>query len=246
MKQTHLIMGMPITVEIETMDASVFDAVFEHFREIDRLFSTYKPTSEISRLNRGDLALEDCSIEVQKVIEACDQFKRSTMGYFDIYQLDRIDPSGYVKGWAISQAAKLVMARGITNYYIDAGGDIQTGGHNAKAQPWRIGIKHPHKPGKFAKVVELSNAAIATSGTYERGHHIYNPLTGKAVTEIESLSVIGPDILTADVVATAAFAMGTATGLEFVMRQKLEGYLITVGGQTYATPGFSRYAVPNG
>ena len=116
------------------------------------------------------------------------------------------------------------------NFYIDCGGDIQTisqrsrqrrGSPEAakvKGQKWKIGIKNPFKQEEIVKVVYLANEGIATSGTYIRGGHIYNPKGGKD-DGIVSLTVIGPNVYEADRFATAAFAMGEK-GIGFIERLK--------------------------
>ncbi len=246
MRQTELIMGMPISLEVpidETGTSAVPDEIFDFFRHVDGIFSPYKDNSQISQLNSGHILASEVSSEVRLVLEACAKLKAQTKGYFDIQRNGRIDPSGYVKGWAIMQAANRLKDTGYKDFFIDAGGDIQACGHNMSGGPWRVGIKHPGVPGKFVKVVGLSNQAIATSGTYERGLHIYNPHNGLPVEDPVSLSVIGEDIAEADVMATAALAMGPEQGLSFLTDVGLEGLAITRAGQLLSTPGFNRYVV---
>lgn len=243
MKQTRLIMGMPITVEV--VDGNVTDtalqAVFDYFTEIDNRYSTYKPASEISRVNEG-LPRAAWSAEMKHVLDLCAETKRKTHGYFDISSAGKLDPSGLVKGWAINNAADLLCERGSHNFYIEAGGDVQTAGQNAAGEPWRIGIRNPFRTSEIIKVVALSGSAIATSGTYIRGEHIYNPRDNyNPATEISSLSVIGPNIYDADRFATAAFAMGEA-GIRFIESQpQLEGYMIDTKGVATMTSNFERY-----
>src|SRR5581483_3133547 len=98
---------------------------------------------------------------------------------------------------------------GIQNFYVEAGGDIQVKGRARPGQPWRIGIRNPFDRYQNIKVVELTDQAIATSGTAIRGQHIYNP-HGATDPAVVSLTVIGPTIYDADRFATAAFAMGRA------------------------------------
>ncbi len=238
-------MGMPIAIEIVDPKATdgVFDEVFDYFTHIDEKFSTYKPTSEISAINNGTLALVDASEEMQLVFAMCEETKQQTNGYFDIRTpRGTYDPSGLVKGWAIWNAAKLLEKKGFENFYVDAGGDIQPHGHNADGGKWAVGIKNPFNQNENIKVVYVGNEGVATSGTYIRGKHIYNPRGGnQPVSEIVSLTVIGPNIHDADRFATAAFAMG-ADGIRFIEQLAgYEGYMIDNDKIATMTTGFGRY-----
>ncbi len=244
--RTEQIMGMPVTVEV--VNGAVAEAaiarVFDYFRQVDARWSTYKKDSEISLVNRG-LPETEWSAEMKQVLELCEQTKQETGGFFDIKRADgQLDPSGLVKGWAIEQAAERLKKEGIKNFRLDAGGDVQVSGHNAKGKVWRIGIRNPFDRDEIVKVVALSHEGVATSGTAVRGQHIYDPHTpGKPITDIVSLSVIGPDIYEADRFATAAFAMG-GQGIAFIeSRAGLEGYMIGADKQATFTSGFERYVV---
>ena len=236
-------MGMPVTVEVLGLKAAseAIDEVFAYFRRVDAIFSPFKSDSEISRLNRGELALSQLSAEVRSVLDACARLRRLTGGYFDITRGDgTIDPSGYVKGWAVYQAAGLLNRRLITRYCVNAGGDMQLSGEGPGGGPWVVGITNPFDPATLAKRLYIKDMAVATSGTYERGRHIYNPHTGQFVDDLVSLTVVGPTIDRVDALATAAFCMGR-TGLAFLREQGLEGMLIDRHGQVMMTAGFRRY-----
>jgi thiamine biosynthesis lipoprotein len=242
MRETKIIMGMPVTVEIVDAAAGANDlaAIFDYFRYIDEKFSTYKPESEMMRINRGELAERDWSDDMRIIFMLAEETKQRTDGFFDIRRPDgSIDPSGIVKGWAIFQAAKLLETRGFKNFYIDAGSDIQTIGMNADGKPWSIGIKNPLKQNEIVKTIYAARGqGIATSGTYIRGTHIYNPKTNSQADEILSLTVIGPNIYEADRFATAAFAMGTR-GIHFIESLPgLEGYMIDKDGIATMTTHF--------
>lgn len=245
MKQLRLLMGMPIAVEV--LDPQVTSAdleeVFASFLAVDEIFSTYKEHSEISRLNRGELRLQDASAQVRAILRLSEQTRRQTQGYFDIHCPLGLDPSGIVKGWAIRQAAHLLRQRGRQNFSIDAGGDIQLAGHR-QGQLWRVGIRNPFKRTENVTVLALSDCGVATSGTAVRGQHIYNPHQPQTpIGEIVSLTVIGPDIYEADRFATAAFAMGRQ-GIQFIEHlQGFEGYLIDAEARATLTSGFERYVV---
>jgi thiamine biosynthesis lipoprotein len=73
---------------------------------------------------------------------------------------------------------------------------------------WRVGIEHPFQHDRLAWVLELTDAAVATSGTYARGHHVFDPHTGTPVTDLVSVTVVGADLGLVDGYATAALAMG--------------------------------------
>jgi thiamine biosynthesis lipoprotein len=240
-------MGMPITTEIIDPQATekIFNEVFNYFTHIDEVFSTYKSTSEITAINEGKLALNDASEEMRLVFMMCEETKQQTGGYFDIKTPNgKYDPSGLVKGWAIWNAAKLLEKNGFANFYIDAGGDIQSHGHNADGARWAIGIKNPFNQNENVKVIYIGDVAegVATSGTYIRGDHIYNPRSGgEPVSDVVSLTVIGPNIHDADRFATAAFAMG-ADGIKFIETLPgYEGYMIDKNKIATMTTGFEKY-----
>ncbi len=245
MKRTRLIMGMPVTVEILDLAATnkTFVDVWAYFTWVDNKYSTYKGNSEISKINQG-LPKSKWSREMRAVLKLCDQTKAQTSGYFDIDHNGQLDPSGLVKGLAIYNVAKMLIERGFQNFYIDAGGDIQPHGLNADNIPWRIGIRNPFNRQEIIKVVAVGSKGVATSGTYIRGQHIYNPhKPGALVGDIASLSVIGPNIYEADRFATAAFAMGKK-GIGFIESLAgFEGYMIDSGKRATLTSGFKNYEV---
>ena len=236
-------MGMPITVEIVTDDSlarRAIAAAFDEFHQTDETFSTYKDTSEISRINRRKLARAEASLEVREVLSMCDELKLKTGGYFDIDHNGKIDPSGLVKGWSIGRAAKRIEQLGIHNYYIEAGGDITLSGHNEAKKPWRVGIRNPKNETDIVKVFEMPGGSICTSATYARGEHIYNPFTGKPAREVQSVTVVGPDVAIADVLATAVFAKGSA-GVAMASEFGYEAYVILKSDKAVFTDGLRKY-----
>jgi len=243
MIRTEQIMGMPITVAIidNAVAEMAIGQIFAYFRAVDDRFSTYKEDSEISQINRG-LPEAAWSDEMRQIMRLCEETKQQTSGYFDIRRRGVLDPSGLVKGWAINQAAGQLRAGGIKNFRVDAGGDIQVSGLNRQGRAWRIGIRNPFDRHQIIKVVELNGEGIATSGTAIRGQHIYNPHQPNAeITDIVSLSVIGPDVYEADRFATAAFAMGVR-GVAFIESWPgLEGYMVGADGKATFTSGFERF-----
>jgi thiamine biosynthesis lipoprotein len=216
------IMGTAIGIDLrdEIDSAAAVDDAFAYLRRADAQFSTYKPDSEVSRLGRGELTLADCSLELRQVLTLAEQLRIDSRGHFDVrrHRADGgLDPSGIVKGWAVEEAAWILDAAGARNYSINAGGDILVRGEPEPGQPWRVGIRHPLDADAVAHVLELRGGAVATSGAYERGEHISNPLTAAAAQDWLSLTVVGPSLAYADAYATAGFAMGH-DGLAWVNR----------------------------
>jgi thiamine biosynthesis lipoprotein len=246
MKETRLMMGMPITVEVREDGATQdhLDSVFAYFATVDEAFSTYKETSEISRLNRGELTADQYSDELREILALSEQTWRETGGYFDIRRADgTCDPSGIVKGWAIRNAARYLRDTGFHHFYVEAGGDIEVAG-TKDGSPWRVGIRNPFNRHENVKILALSNCGIATSGTAIRGQHIYNPYRLDApLLDVLSVTVIAADVYEADRFATAAFAMGRE-GIYFIERMPgLEGYLIAADAHATSTSGFERYVL---
>lgn len=244
MKRTELIMGMPITLEIVgSKNKRMFDKIFAYFRAVDARYSPYKKDSELSQINRG-LSRDKWSSEMSQVMDLCEETKSLSGGYFDINSDGQIDPSGLVKGWAINNAANLLKDEGVNDFYIEAGGDIQISGKNEKGDLWSVGIRNPFNIDEIVKVLMLSDAGIATSGTYLRGEHIYNPHDRiKKPEGIKSLTVIGPNVYEADRFATAAFAMG-GNGIGFINALPgFEGYMIDDDKRATYTKGFDVYVV---
>lgn len=244
MLQQRVIMGMPIAIEIVDKNISLddFEKVFDYFIYVEGKFSTYKTTSETSAINQGLIKESEYSQEMKEVISLCNETARLTNGYFTTVAVDMsFDPLGLVKGWAINKASKILLDIGFKNFYIEAGGDIQTYGFNSENKLWQVGIRNPFNREEIIKILELSGQGIATSGTYARGQHIINPLDPKkAITEIVALTVVGPNIYEADRFATAAFAMGKS-GINFIENLVgFEGYMIDEKGIATYTSGFER------
>ena len=247
MLQTRLLMGMPITVEIVDPNISegIFDEVFNYFDWVEKKFSAYKGDSEIRKINKGEIKPEDYRPEMQEIFKLSEETKKAAKGYFDIeYQAGHYDPSGLVKGWAIYKASQILKNKGFENFCVEAGGDVQVYGKNNQGQDWQIGIRNPFKQEEIIKVVALSNLGMATSGTYVRGQHIYNPhQKEEPILEIVSLTVVGPNVYEADRFATAAFAMGKE-GIKFIEKlSDLEGYMIDKDGVATMTSNFNKYVV---
>jgi thiamine biosynthesis lipoprotein len=215
---------------------------------VDETFSTFKPASDVSRLARGEVALDGCADEVAEVLAACDVLAAQSGGYFTAYPGGALDPSGYVKGWSVERAARIIAADGSAAHTVNGGGDIQcVGGRpdgTPAGAPWRVGVSSPFRAGALALVVAGRDIAVATSGTFERGAHIMDPVAGRPAAGLASVTIAGPSLTLADAYATAAFAMGPAGAREWA-EDAIDGYeafAIAPDGTTWQTSGFWRYA----
>lgn len=242
-QRVESIMGMPILVDArDATDAAQLDPLFDWFRHVDRTFSTYRPDSEISRLNRCELELADADPDVQEVLARCDELRAGTGGYFDMRAAaaGQLDPSGLVKGWSVDRAAMIADELGLRNYAINAGGDIRLRGGALPETSWSVGIQHPRERDRITAVVEATNLAIATSGTYARGTHIVDPHTRRPPTGVLSVTITGPDLATADALATAVFAMGDRGPAWTARLRDFEAMTLLADGRTLRTAGFAR------
>jgi thiamine biosynthesis lipoprotein len=241
LEETRTVMGMTARVAIAEPCARPedVDAVFDFFAATDRRFSPFKHDSELCRLNRGELGAP--SGEMREILALSEQSRAQTDGYFDIRRPDgALDTCGIVKGWAINKGARLLSERGYRNFAVEIGGDIQTCGRNQMGGDWRVGIRNPFSAGEVVKILYPRGGGVATSGSYHQGAHIYDP-HGGTPDGLVSLTVIGPNILEADIAATAAFAMGRE-GIYFIERAPgFEGYAIDAKGTARMTSGLARH-----
>lgn len=224
--------GTVVTFEIRHPDlqndvAELFRDGAAFLHEVDRWFSTYRADSHITALRNGLLEREQMPAIVNAVLDNCAVVRELTGGVFDPWSLpDGVDPSGYVKGWAADVVADLFVSRGYPNVTINAAGDISCRGEQAPGKAWVIGIRHPEHADQIVQTVTLHDEACATSGEYERGAHIRNPLTGTTDVRLRSATVIGPDGGMADALATALVIRGR-DGVEwFAQMPEWSGFLI--------------------
>jgi FAD:protein FMN transferase len=204
------VMGLPVGIDVRDagVEPGALDRAFDWLRWVDATFSTYRARSEVSRLNAGTLALGDAVPEVRAVLARCETLRARRCGCSDVRARGALDPSAFVKGWAVEAVASMLVAEGARNLCVHAGGDVRVRGERAPGLPWRVGIQHPHLRHRTAAVLHARDLAVATSGAYERGAHIVDPRTGEPPEGVLSVTVLGPDLGTADAYATAAFAMG--------------------------------------
>jgi thiamine biosynthesis lipoprotein len=211
------------------------DAVVEWLHWVDGIFSTYKPSSQVQRLARLEMTLDDAAPEVREVLERCSGLKSETAGFFSACAGGTLDPSGFVKGWAIQRASEILSARGSVNHCVNGGGDVQCAGSAGPGEPWRIGIAHPKHRERLAGIIVGNDLAIATSGTSERGDHIVRPV-GRGGDDLASISVVGRELSSVDAFATAAFAMGTQAREWIESKDGYQALIVYADGTIWSSP----------
>jgi thiamine biosynthesis lipoprotein len=238
-------MGTVVSFDVRTpasaaaVDAAVQAAVgWLHW--VDDTFSTYKPASEVNRFDRGELAEPGCCPEMRQVLALCRDLNKMTNGYFDAWATARFDPSGVVKGWSLDQASAILVLAGLADHAIDGGGDVRLSGGPGRPGPWQVAVRHPLERNAYSAALSVGNGGVATSGTYERGAHVVNPFTGRPATELVSVTVVGPELTTADAFATAALAMGEAAPDWLAGLEGYEAQVVSPTGRGWSTSGFKR------
>lgn len=198
-------LGLPFSLHVRDAPAEVVDAAVGRIRiqleRVDRVFSTYRPDSDVIRMRAGT-RIEDVDPDVALVLELAATAHRITGGLFDVRDGPELDPSGVVKGWAAGAA---FADSGLSPFpgYLNAGGDLAVNGG-----PWRIGIEHPADPTGLLTVLAVTGGAVATSGSAHRGCHLWDPRTGEPVMKPWQATVVGPELVWADILATAAAVAG--------------------------------------
>jgi thiamine biosynthesis lipoprotein len=158
------------------------------------------------------------------------------------------DTGGIAKGFAADKAVEVLRKHGITGGLVAVAGDIRTFGTRANGRPWNLGIRDPRGEGPedLIATIELHDEAISTSGDYERFfmekgvrfHHLLDPKTGyPADRGSVSVTIIAPEAVLTDGLATGVFVMGPEKGLKLVEQLGLEAVIIDREGKRYTTPG---------
>ncbi len=139
----------------------------------------------------------------------------------------RIDLGGIAKGYAVDLCIEKLKISGVEHAFVQAGGDSRVLG-DKQGRLWNIGIRHPRQEHGVVTQIPLENAAISTSGDYERFyiengeriHHILDPKSGKSVKGVVSVSIIADTSIVADALSTSVFVLGSAKGLELINSQE--------------------------
>lgn len=214
------VMGLPVSLALrgrhldDRAARGAWERCLAHLREMDRVFSTYREESWVSRLSRGEVTLGECPPAVAEVLALGERARRESGGAFDVHRIDAdgrpvLDTDGVVKGWAVQGAFAAFRDLDDTDVCLSAGGDMVCHVASPTRPPWRIGVEDPHDPSRVVAVVPVRRGAVATSGHAHRAHHVVDARTGLAPEGVASVTVVADDLTWADIDATAAYALGT-------------------------------------
>jgi len=232
----------------ETKTEQVLQNGVAILRMSDQIFSLYKTESPLSRLARGEASVADLPPVVNEIWDDCEAWENRTDGWFKAFTPQHtFDPSGLVKTWAAAKAAERLRAEGIVDFTLNAGGDIMLNDELTEDIDWRIGISKPitiaSPDAGVLTVFDLKGTefrAVATSGSAERGNHIWNPkFEGDVQDEVVQVSVIARDLVTADVWATAAFAEGVRAVERLNSEPGIEALFVMRDGGLAGTDGLT-------
>ena len=232
MRRTEQIMGIPVSIDVrdEVDDRWAEDAVqaaFAVLRCADERFSPFRADSELRRYERGEIA---ASVDLLEIFAIAARASAASGGAFSIHAPDgSLDTNGVVKGWAAQRAAEALRARGIRAFSLNAGGDVVTRGEPEPGRAWRTGVRDPADPRAIIAVVDQRDGAVATSGTYERGVHVWDGRTGRPARSLVAATVVAATLTTADVLATCILALGP-DGVAWAMENGArEAFAVKIG-----------------
>ena len=209
--------------------------IIDELNRIDYVFSTYKPTSEISLINKDPKRA--WSNEFRDLFNLSDEISNLSEGAFSPNDANGFDFSAIGKGYAIDRIAELLEKNGVNNYFIEIGGEIRAKGSKF-SDKWIFGIERPTNSKKspyLAFNVPSEGVSIATSGEYREPNHIW----GKGPRDLISVTVATSDAASADAWATALYVLGEEKGLDIAEKNNLEVFFITNNGDSIQSTNWS-------
>lgn len=205
------VMGTVVSLRVPDRFAAVHDTAVSGVRDVlalfDATYSLYRDDSPLAQLARGDIARSDVDEDIRATYARAIEWRNRTGGAFTPHRPDGvIDLSGIVKADAIAAGAEILRAHGINEFSLNIGGDVVVAGD----REWLTGIGHPTDPATVVAAVNLTSemCAIATSGTFDRGEHIWRSVD--AGSRVIAATVVSHDIVVSDVWATAIMSGGPA------------------------------------
>jgi thiamine biosynthesis lipoprotein len=233
-------MGTVVSLTYDGARDADLGGLEETFADYDSRFSLYRADSELSRIRAGELSLAESSDQLREAYSIALEWRDSTRGEFTPHRPDGvIDLSGVVKALAMEQAGIGIVEHGTSNWCLNVGGDVLVAGLDEKKDAWSIGIVDPNDREALLTAAALrgSRRACATSGSAERGDHIWT--IGAASAAFVQATVVADDIVTADVLATAIIAGGPAALDQICATWDVDALTIDRAGEIRMTPNFT-------
>lgn len=246
-RRVEVVMGFPVSLAVRGRHAddgpgrAAWAAVLADLCRVETDFSTHLAGSWTSRLDRGEVAAEDCPDHVREVLDLADRARRESGGAFDVRRRTvdgsvHLDTDGVVKGWALERAAAHLLALPDTGFCLSGGGDMLC--CSADGGPaWRIGIEDPRNPARVLATVPVRDGAVATSGTAHRGQHLVDARTGAHPSRVAQVTVVADSLTWADLDATAAYARDADAARWLGTRPGRTGLVVWADGTTATVAG---------
>jgi thiamine biosynthesis lipoprotein len=261
--RTEPVMGTLITIHVVRSGAgAAIERAFGWFREIECRCTRFHEKSELMQLSRNIGVPVQTSAILFEAVRFALSVAEESGGAFDptnaagatyrdvetdaelrtitLHRPLTLDLGAVAKGLAVDMAARELAP--LVDFAIDAGGDLYLGGSNPQGAPWSVGIRNPFGGAEPINTLRVSNQAVCTSGCYERGAHILDARTGTPAVTVASATVVAQGAMLADALATAAFILGPADGIDLLNRMEVDGLIVTPELQRYATRGLRHAA----
>lgn len=244
----------------DTVDPDAFERAWQEacglLGRIEEIYSPFIPDSPVSRIRDGligpgdldqqaDLTADEAQ-DFREVLGLCAQLRNESDGAFDAWLVGdppNFDPCGAVKGWAAERASDLLVERGVPAHLLNAGGDVRL--RTDGVATWSVGVEDPHRPEQILARLTVADGAVATSGTRQRGSHVWDPLRRRPAAGVAQVTIVGPDLALADGYATAALALGDRARdflAELGARGPYQGCTVDDGQGVWWTEGFEDHA----
>jgi thiamine biosynthesis lipoprotein len=241
------VMGMPVGIDIRdqwahddpSLAGAVIDRCFDELQAADEMFSLWRLDTPMARLSSGRATLADMPTEVLEVLRECVLAGRRTGGLFRARTPDGpVDPTGLVKAWAVERVGALLSQASLRHWCVNAAGDVLAHGQARPGEGWSVGIVDPRQRERLVDTLVLTVGAVATSGSAERGEHIWTPSRSASDRDVRSVSVTARSIVEADVFATAAVARGRDAAEWLGDVPGVEGLVVLADGSLETTSGW--------
>lgn len=268
--RSQLLMGdieVTITVVADSITEKdkvwkAMDNAFTEARAIEKRVSEWQPESDTSLLNKTEgnpprvvnrdlllilLLAKDVSMWTGGAFDVTYPSSEKTASYQDMVIDEtqqqvgfkrsgiQLGVSGIAKGYILDQMADQLKKVGLQNALINASGDLRAIGQDGD-NPWEIQLIDGQQTCSFF----ITNQAVATTSTAERGRHIIDPRLKQPVETMRSVTVFAPTSSLAGPLAVGTYVLGSVHGFNFLKKAKnTKGMIIDLKGNKVWSKGLS-------